>query len=364
MTNEIPHEIESLLKDYPPLPDALDIDLGFCSCRIHSNSIELLARLSAYFSSIVSNVSTPTYQVTAIECDTPDFSNAFIDWKREPGKTGKKDSYINLNKARLIRKVRTGMVFYQSTDTAIAMGPCLENDNQVINFINNQFMTCLQQKEALICHAAAVVREGEALAVAGFSGGGKSTLMLEMLEQEGTTFLSNDRLFIKQTSVGVDAYGIPKLPRINPGTIVNNKRLQPLLTDELRQTFLSLPKDELWELEQKFDVDIDALYGEGRLQFEAPLKALLILNWSRHDQSDVSLHHVNLRQRRDLLQAILKSPGPFYQTVKGEFISDDYQADEDAYLAILDNIAVYEATGGVNFQQLSALYLAAGQEKQ
>ena len=76
---------------------------------------------------------------------------------------------------------------------------------------------------------------------------------------------------------------------------------------------------------------IDALYGEGRLQFEAPLKALLILNWSRHDQSDVSLHRVNLRQRRDLLQAILKSPGPFYQTVKGEFISDDYQADADAY---------------------------------
>ena len=180
MTNEIPHEIESLLKDYPPLPDALDIDLGFCSCRIRSNSIELLARLSAYFSSIVSNVSTPTYQATAIECDTPDFSNAFIDWKREPGKTGKKDSYINLDKARLIRKVRTGMMFYQSTDTAIAMGPCLENDNQVINFINNQFMTWLQQKEALICHAAAVVREGEALAVAGFSGGGKSTLMLEI----------------------------------------------------------------------------------------------------------------------------------------------------------------------------------------
>ncbi|HEC73315.1 MAG TPA: HprK-related kinase B [Methylophaga aminisulfidivorans] len=362
MTNDTHSVIESWLENYPPLQETLDIDLGFCSCRVRSNSAELLARLTTYFSSVVAKVANPTYIVTAIECEAPDLPSDFIDWKREPGKSGKKDSYVNLDKARLIRKVRTGMVFYQSADMAIAMGPCLDNDNQVINFINNQFMTWLQQNDALICHAACAVREGEAYAVAGFSGGGKSTLMLEMLEQDGTTFLTNDRMFIKQTPAGVQANGIPKLPRINPGTIVNNKRLQPLLTDELRQIFLSLSKDELWELEQKFDVDIDALYGEGRIQFEAPLKALLILNWSRHEQSDVALHQVNLRQRSDLLQAILKSPGPFYQSLDGEFISDGYQADEEAYLAILDNIAVYEATGGVNFQQLSALYLAVGQE--
>lgn len=350
--------ISQWLEAHPLLPDYIDLDMGFCSCRICSNSPELLQRLSDYFASVVGNVAEPTYTVTAIKSEPLDLPDSFTDWKREPGKTGRKDSYIELDHARLIRKVRTGMVFYQSQDGGVAIGPCLEHDNQVINFINNQFMTWLQQNDWLICHAACLVHQDRAFAVAGFSGGGKSTLMLEMLEQDDTAFLTNDRLFIKQTEKGVQATGIPKLPRINPGTIVHNKRLHRLLTKEKRQELLSLPQNELWELEQKFDADIEALYGAGKIQYQAPLQALLILNWSRDEQSDVELKRVNLRERSELLQAVMKSPGPFFQTAEGQFISDDHQSDEQAYLAILDKIAVYEATGGINFQQLAQGYLA------
>jgi len=60
----------------------------------------------------------------------------FKDWTREFGKSGRKDSYVDIEDARLIHKVRTGMVFLQSSDQKIAAGPCLQNDNQVINFIN------------------------------------------------------------------------------------------------------------------------------------------------------------------------------------------------------------------------------------
>lgn len=346
------------------LPDFVDLDMGYCSCRIRSNSADLLDTLSDYFASVVGHVSKPDYTVTAIESAPLDVADAFTDWKREPGKTGRKDSYINLEQARLIRKVRTGMVFYQGPDSCIAIGPCLANDNQVINFINNQFMTWLQQDDWLICHAACVVSQGKALAVAGFSGGGKSTLMLEMLEREDVKFLTNDRLFIKNTDNGIQATGIPKQPRINPGTIVNNPRLKPMLSEQQQQAFLALPKNELWELEQKFDADIDALYGDDRIQYQAPLQALLILSWSRDKQEDVQLNRVNLHERPELLDAVMKSPGPFYQGKDGQFITDDFEFDQQAYLTMLDCIEVYEATGGINFQQLAEQYLAISGEKQ
>lgn len=345
------------------LAEYLDLDMGYCSCRIRSNSIELIQRLSAYFSFIKADVDVPTFNIIAIESTELELSAPFIDWKREPGKTGRKDSYIDLDNARLIRKVRTGMVFYQSRSGGTAVGPCLANDNQVINFINNQFMNWLQQHQWSICHAAAVVKQGRAFAVAGFSGGGKSTLMLQMLEQEGVNFLTNDRLFIKQTEQMTQAAGIPKLPRINPGTIVHNPRLRPMLSNEQQQTFLSMPQQELWELEQKFDADIEALYGAERIQYQAPLQALLILNWSRETQAETLLTQINLRERPELLAAVMKSPGPFFQTADGAFIADDYQADEQAYLSILDNIEVYEATGGINFEQLAQRYLATAGDK-
>ena len=133
----------------------------------------------------------------------------FIDWAREPGKTGRKDSYVDLLGGRLLRKVRTGMVFLQSDTWRIAAGPCEANDNQVINFINAQYMNDLQRHDWLICHAAGLVRGERAVAIAGFSGGGKSTVMLRAMEHPSLDYLTNDRLFIRGDEQGVQAAGIP-----------------------------------------------------------------------------------------------------------------------------------------------------------
>jgi HprK-related kinase B len=97
---------------------------------------------------------------------------------------------------------RYGHGFLQSQSEKIAAGPCLGNDIQVINVINNQYMTWLQQRDWLIFHASALVKDNKAYAIAGFSGGGKSTLMLHLLEQDETCFMINDRLFIKQARAG------------------------------------------------------------------------------------------------------------------------------------------------------------------
>jgi HprK-related kinase B len=340
-----------------PVSDAFTLVLGDCSIRISSNSGELISGLRRYFGHYVGEAEVPTMEVFAVEREVPELGVEFTDWAREPGKAGRKDAWYDLPEGRLVRKVRTGMVFLQSESRRIAAGPCVANDNQVINFINAQYMNWLQHRDWHICHASGLVRNERALGMAGFSGGGKSTLMLQLMERDDINFMTNDRLFVRQTGQGVAATGIPKLPRVNPGTIVNNTRLHPLISAERRAELLQLPKEELWHLEEKYDAIIDDLYGSGRITDNAPLAAFLVLHWQRDSGEPVQLRQVDLTQRRELLQAIMKSPGPFYQYPDGRFFRDDTPLDEEAYLAALKGVPIFEATGGVDFDGLSRLVL-------
>jgi len=332
--------------------DSFVLQLGECRLAVYSNSGELITHLRTYFSHALGEPGDVDVRILAIERDEPQLGIDFIDWKREPGKTGRKDSYADFPGARLVRKVRTGMVFLQSTTHAIAAGACMQHDNQVINFINAQYMNWLQQRDWLICHAAGLVSHGKTLGIAGLSGGGKSTLMLKLLEKPGVAYLTNDRLFIRREKSLVQAAGIPKLPRINPGTIVNNTRLHPLINAAERKRLLALPRDELWDIEDKYDVMIEQLYGPGHMASDSPLSAFLVLNWQRNSDAPLQMKAIDLAQRPDLLGAIMKSPGPFMQYRDGTFLMDDQAIDPQPYLALLRDIPVYEASGGINFDAL------------
>lgn len=334
------------------LGKALYLQPGACRLRIRSNSATLLDHLGRYFAHVAGTPGETDMEIWAIERDEPQLGIDFLDWKREPGKSGRKDSYADFPGARLVRKVRTGMLFLQSQQQRIAAGACLQNDNQVINFINAQYMNWLQAHGWLICHAAGLVSEGRTLGIAGFSGGGKSTLMLHLLERAGHAYLSNDRLFIRREGDHVQAAGIPKLPRINPGTIVHNPRLHPLIDTPERARLLALPPQQLWEIEDKYDVMIEQLYGPDQIARDARLAAFLILNWQRDSDRPLQLQRVDLSQRRELLGAIMKSPGPFLQYPDGHFLMDDMPLDEQPYLDVLEGIPVYEASGGVDFERL------------
>ena len=344
----------SALQDKLPLcAEELYLSPGGCLLRLRSNSSELLAGLGDYFSHVSGAAGTPDVDIIAIERDAPQLGIDFIDWKREPGKTGRKDSYVDLPGGRLVRKVRTGMVFLQSEHHVIAAGPCRQYDNQVINFINSQYMNWLQNRGWLICHAAGLVYRDKCLGIAGFSGGGKSTLMLHMLDNDETAYLTNDRLFMQADAGRIMARGIPKLPRINPGTIVHNPKLHSLIPDAQREALLQLPGAELWEIEEKYDVHIDRVYGPGRIVEEAPLSAFLILDWQRDSDQALQVEQVDLATHRDLLGALMKSPGPFYQYPDGSFLQDTAGFDEAAYLQVLENVAVYVARGRIDFPALT-----------
>lgn len=358
MIDHVDRISHSLMGDYELLPDALCLQLLDQRLNIRSNSAALLERLRAYFAHVlVPPDDQPEAEVIAIERDVVDLKHAFTDWQREPGKTGRKDAIHDFVGGRLVRKVRTGMLFLQSQHRLIAAGPCLEHDNQVINFVNSQFLNSFQNLGYLLCHAAALSRDGYGLAIAGLSGGGKSTLMLNLLEDAATRYVTNDRLLVRAQSSTVDAVGIPKLPRINPGTIVNNPRLHPLMDQSERLKLAQLDTQALWRLEQKYDVDIGALYGPGRVQHQTKLQKFLVLNWQHDHAQKLQVMPAALEHRPELLAAIMKPSGPFFLDADGRFNRDDALPHPAAYLAALQNVEIFEACGRVDFADLGAVCL-------
>ncbi|MGD8582604.1 MAG: HprK-related kinase B [Gammaproteobacteria bacterium] len=344
-----------LLEDSDLLAESVCLELGDHRLSIRSNSVAMLQHLRMYFSHVVTESTDDIRaELIVVDRDAVDIGVEYVDWKREPGKTGRKDAIHDFPDGRLVHKVRTGMLFLQSNSSLIAAGPCLKYDNQVINFINTQFLNWFQNDGYVLCHAAALSRHGLGLAIAGLSGGGKSTLMLKLMEDDATTYVTNDRLLVRKEKNARHAIGIPKLPRINPGTIVNNPRLHPLLTDEQRKQLSKMHRDELWKLEQKYDVDIDHLYGASRIQHDTDLRKFLVLNWQHDSTNDVQLDQVDLSTRADLLSAIMKPSGPFYIDGRGHFNRDDAIPDPADYLAALEGVVVYEASGRIDFERLGA----------
>ncbi|MBF0265114.1 MAG: HprK-related kinase B [Gammaproteobacteria bacterium] len=364
--------IEQLYQNQNLISDSLKISMQGCVIELVSNSSELLSGLEIYFRGCQvlydakNNANAKHHlKIEIIESAPVTLAIDFIDWKREPGKSGRKDAYYDFEDQgqaiRLVQKVRTGMVFLQSSDRQIAAGPCVANDNQVINFINSQYMNWLQNNNWLICHASGLVyqdnKHSYGIGMAGLSGGGKSTLMLKLLERSEFSYMTNDRLFIRNESGSeqIEMCGIPKLPRINPGTIIGNPKLHSILSDDKKSYFQQMPTEQLWDIEEKYDVDIAATYGDKKLKHQANLNKFIILNWQRNGSEPTRLSRINIEDRHDILPAIMKSPGPFYLNTEGKFEQDTNAQDKNHYLQLLKNIEIYEVNGGVDFDQLTTL---------
>ncbi|MAI48979.1 MAG: hypothetical protein CBB92_03545 [Flammeovirgaceae bacterium TMED32] len=340
---------EYLSKGVELLPEVLEFEFAGWGIRIRSNTASLLRKLEFYFRNFPRVTAKIQAEVIALERSPVEIGLAYTDWQRETGKIGRKDAIWDLSDGRLVHKVRTGMLFLQSENERFAIGPCLSNDNQVINFINAQYMNHLLQQDWQICHAAGVVRNDRALAVAGFSGGGKSTLMLRLMDGEAIRFLTNDRLFVRRDGAETLAAGIPKMPRINPGTALNNPRLVTLLPDARRKALSQLDQSALWDIEEKYDVDVATKYGEDRIAERADLAGFLILNWSRDASTPCRIEPIDIFDRRDLLAAVMKSPGPFYQLAEGVMLENGTPCVEEHYLAAFSEIPFFEATGMIDF---------------
>ncbi|HAS89182.1 MAG TPA: HprK-related kinase B, partial [Desulfovibrio sp.] len=305
-----------------------------------------LTLLKNYFKEFLISAGNSDILITAHESPKADLDLEYAVKQPEPGKTKIKDEFCNLADGRVVYKRLTGMTFVFGGGENIAIGPCMENSNQLINFINNQFIAYKLNHGCYLGHAAGVLENGRGIAMAGFSGMGKSTLALHLMSR-GTTFVSNDRIMIEAGNDSLTMYGVAKQPRINPGTALNNPDLTCIIDPEDRKNFIAMPKEELWELEHKYDALIDQCYGKDKFVLKAPLDGLVILNWQR-DSSETVIKKVNPQKRKDLLPALMKAPGLFYLPDSPE---NEINPDVDGYADFLSKTTLIEISGGVDFDK-------------
>ena len=331
-----------------PTPHRLSLTVGDCSFSIHCNQAATRDVLAEYLHAFVcdplDNAEADTIVIHVI--DRPEVSVPFplTDRPPEAGKSGLKEAWANLTDGRIVRKTRTGMVFVFGGGTNVAIGPCHALPNQVVNFINNRHIERSLNNAWQLFHAAGVCLPTSNLGIclSGFAGKGKSTLALELLGR-GSQYLSNDRVLVKDIDNQLMMHGIAKYPRINPGTALADPRLAHLVSPEASQRYAAMPRDELWNVEDKHDVPVEAIYGPDSLTLSAQMHALVVITWE-HDAGQPRLEPVDVSERDDLFPAFTKDPGLFYHPAPG------YHAEviNDSYRQLLKHCAVFELTGGID----------------
>ncbi len=344
--------INQVREQYPANRD-LYLSFGACAIRAVSNSKAVISALGDYFSDFVSPPGRCDIDVSIHEGAPPDIPATLAVKPPDPGKTKIKEEYADIPGGRIVRKRLTGMVFIFGGGDHLAVGPCLDNINQAVNFINNRYIEWKLRNGGFLGHAAGVIWENRGLALAGFSGAGKSTLALQLMNR-GATFVSNDRLIVEKTDGRLTMHGVAKMPRINPGTALNNPQLAGVMPTHEKARFSAMSEAELWGVEHKYDAPINACYGENRFTLSAPMDALVILAWKRGAGKPV-FSPADLNERRDLLRAFMKSTGLFYLPDGGRPAADPAA---DAYAERLSPCKVWECGGGVDFEKAASACLA------
>jgi HprK-related kinase B len=354
MSSEITslHELAHQLTGGANTPYRTFVRLEDLTVEVRANKPELQAAVRGYFCDFLAPLNSADLVVRVIDAPTPKLDLPFkTDWPA-PGKTKIKNEYVDFPDGRLVRKCLTGFHAFFGPGISLACGPCLANMNQTVNFVVHRFIQWQLERKHLVGHAAAVSLSGKAFAIAGLSGRGKSTLALHMLHR-GLDFISNDRILVARQDDGHVVRGVPKLPRVNPGTILTTPGLEHLVTNEQKTNWQSLAPDDLWHLEEKYDVFIDQCYGPGRFKLHAALMGLVILTWNR-DGGPPRLEEVRLEDRADLLEALRKPVGVFFAGKEGQEPPDQ---SPEAYLRLLQGCPVYEIAGGIDFSAAAEMLI-------
>jgi HprK-related kinase B len=186
---------------------------------------------------------------------------------------------------------------------------------------------------------------GRGVVISSPSGVGKSTAALALLER-GFRFLSNDRVLVKVEENSVDMVGVPKKPRVNPGTILALPCLHCLLSPPELKFYSDLPEDELWYLEHKFDVDVDSMYGPGTFVLRGRLEALYLLNWSRGG-GELRVNLLLPSEGLTLLRPQVLSSNLYRREVKS------LPEVESELGQLCERVSMYRVQGGVDVQKLS-----------
>ena len=376
-------ELQGTLAGRASAPHQLVLRLEELTLQVRSNCAPLIDDLRAYFAPFVApfgGVADMDFLFLDGPMETPPVE--LLVRPHLPGKKPDKERFADLPGqggalgGRIVRKQATGMLFVfgpgPDKGSNIALGPCAQNRNQLVNFLCARYMERRVAAGWVLGHASGVARPasagGQGLALCGFAGMGKSTLALHLVAR-GLDFVSNDRVLVEYgPASGPILHGIPKHPRLNPGTAMGNPELAPLLSCALpadsRRAYAGLSPEALRRVEDKYDALIDDCFGgcsgpvdapmagkpmagtlRSRFRLAAPLAGLVVLNW-RHGETGLLARRVDLSERPDLLEAFRKPLGVFYL----EHSLEGARLTASECLQTLSGVPVLELCGGADFQ--------------
>jgi HprK-related kinase B len=295
-------------------PVSVTLQLQFADFRIdvETNSLRLAGKLQSYFSGYLAvERKTAGARLRAI-VGPAEYDDAKMEiWSRAstPNRLPK-ESFYDAGGTRRILKNRTGVLITVSEAGATITGELDEHSNQVINLIGTMFGLSLLDKRYVMVHASAIVdANGEALVFLGNSGSGKSSLALQLIERGGFEYLSNDRVLMRVQKDEILVAGLPKKPRVNPGTLLASESLSRLVPRPRRRAYARLAREELWKLEEKTDVDVQQDLG-ARSRLQAPLGRIYSLEW-RPGGSGLEQRQLDADDALTALLTTAKDFGPY-----------------------------------------------------
>jgi HprK-related kinase B len=331
-------------------PRVLELRIADVPMRVLTNDLWIHAQLARYYAPYVALTPARAPRVVSLIQGRAPAQGEFRDLVRADGRRIK-ESVRDAGGGRLILKRASRVLMGLLPDRAFAVGDLRANLNQGINLVNAVYAKAILRRGYVLLHASAVSWQGGAVVLAGPPGAGKSTAALHCVEA-GFRFLSNDRVLAKALPEGVEVLGYPKQPRVNPGTLLGHPRLSALLPAPVRAELEAMPADDLWHLERKSDVDLDALYGAGTVDLRARMRALVLLRWGRGGGP----LRIRLLEVSEVLAAL-----PLYYKDLGAFDLDreagaGMAADaERRYRALLRRATLVEVGGDPDFPRLVKL---------
>jgi HprK-related kinase B len=272
----------------------------------------------------------------------------FADYPPKKGDTPK-ESYCDTGQARIILKRRIGMVHFIENKTIATVGNILNYTNQYVNMINEIYIDTLASFGYIPLHASGVSDGENVIIFTSPSGMGKTTLALQMLER-GFKFVSNDRILI---CVDVkrrrfEVVGAPKIPRINPGTVLAIPRLHGLMQQEDLERYLTFSYNKLWNIERKFDVNLSEFYGTDALSLDGKLKGIVLLDWKPR-RGETKIEKLDWGNALNSLERYLRIESVFRQRKLTE------KEISVKLTAISQNVPSFRVTGKANPELMAEL---------
>ena len=184
------------------------------------------------------------------------------------------------------------IIRYDNLDTILAI-----KDKEILAFINKEsevaiielirdlIMKDQENRGNLFLHAAAVEKDNRAYIICGIGGAGKTTTLLELINNHGYRFLSGDKVLFACKDEQINVMGWPDYPNLGVGTIRRWDALMKLAPSDISER---KPTDKfLLDFERFYKIEHMAPY-KGEIEIGGFLFPNII-----HDSEDTRIEQVD-----------------------------------------------------------------------